>query len=141
MLKKSYHSVAIRKPEWQVHKSFTLAASNIRDDALQSLCYCLFAPYIYIWALFFAHIPFVVNRTFNATLTKRLQQYHKTYVIGFLSKKKLKTQKITVLSQGGQPFACHTPCNMLQHVTLDEARLCLMEFYYLTIRKHKKVST
>jgi len=30
----------------------------------------------YIWMLFFAHIPFVVNRTFNATPTrpKRLQQ-------------------------------------------------------------------
>ena len=28
-----------------------------------------------IWVLFFAHIPFVVNRTFNATLTERLQQH------------------------------------------------------------------
>jgi len=27
----------------------------------------------YIWVLFFAHIPFVVNRTFNATPTERLQ--------------------------------------------------------------------
>jgi len=30
----------------------------------------------YNWVLFFAHIPFVVNRTFNATSTERLQQYH-----------------------------------------------------------------
>jgi len=29
----------------------------------------------YVWVLFFAHIPFVVNRTFNATPTERLQQY------------------------------------------------------------------
>jgi len=29
---------------------------------------------IYIWVLFFANIPFVVNRTFNATPTERLQQ-------------------------------------------------------------------
>jgi len=29
---------------------------------------------IYIWVLFFAHIPFVVNRTLNATPTERLQQ-------------------------------------------------------------------
>jgi len=29
----------------------------------------------YIWVLFFMHIPFVVNRTFNTTLTERLQQY------------------------------------------------------------------
>jgi len=28
----------------------------------------------YITLLFFAHIPFVVNRTFNATSTERLQQ-------------------------------------------------------------------
>jgi len=27
-----------------------------------------------LWVLFFAHIPFVVNRTFNATSTDRLQQ-------------------------------------------------------------------
>jgi len=29
----------------------------------------------YIWVVFFAHIPFVVNRTFNATPTERLQQH------------------------------------------------------------------
>jgi len=29
----------------------------------------------YIWVLFFAHIPFVVNHTFSATLAERLQQY------------------------------------------------------------------
>jgi len=28
----------------------------------------------YIWVLFFAHIPFVVNRTFNATPMETLQQ-------------------------------------------------------------------
>jgi len=28
----------------------------------------------YIWVLFFAHIPFVVKRTFNATPTEKLQQ-------------------------------------------------------------------
>jgi len=33
----------------------------------------------YIWVLFFAHIPFVVNRTFNATLTERLQQFHEMW--------------------------------------------------------------
>jgi len=31
----------------------------------------------YIWVLCFAHIPFVVNRTFNAMPTERLQQYNK----------------------------------------------------------------
>jgi len=29
----------------------------------------------YIWMLFFVYIPFVVNRTFNATPTKWLQHY------------------------------------------------------------------
>jgi len=32
-------------------------------------------PRRYIWVLFFAHIPFVVNRTLNATPTERLQQW------------------------------------------------------------------
>jgi len=30
----------------------------------------------YAWVLFIAHVPFVGNRTFNATLTERLQQKH-----------------------------------------------------------------
>jgi len=31
----------------------------------------------YIWVLFFTHIPFAVNRTFNVTLTERLQHLEK----------------------------------------------------------------
>jgi len=38
----------------------TVAASNNRDQALQSLYYCLFAPHICM-VLFFTHISFVVN--------------------------------------------------------------------------------
>jgi len=34
----------------------------------------LLARATYMWVLCFAHIPFVVNRTFNATPTERLQQ-------------------------------------------------------------------
>jgi len=30
----------------------------------------------YIWVLFFAHIPFVVNSTLNTTPIERLQQYN-----------------------------------------------------------------
>jgi len=33
------------------------------------------APDICIWVLFFMHIPFVVNHTFKATPTERLQHY------------------------------------------------------------------
>jgi len=29
----------------------------------------------HLYVLFFAHIPFVVNHTFNATLTETLKQY------------------------------------------------------------------
>ena len=46
-----------------------------RDYTPRSLYYCLFAPHI--WVLFFAHIPFVVNHTFNATPTESLQQHQR----------------------------------------------------------------
>jgi len=39
---------------------------ELNDDELDDF-YC-------IWVLFFAHIPFVVNHTFNATPAERLQQ-------------------------------------------------------------------
>ena len=37
----------------------------------------------YKWVLFFAHIPFVVNRTFNATSTERLQQSNNNILVYF----------------------------------------------------------
>ena len=64
----------------------TVAASNNRVHMPRSLDYCLFAPHIYIYIyiytlLFFAHIPFVVNYTFNITPPERLQQhYHKIII-------------------------------------------------------------
>jgi len=54
----------------------TVAASNNRDRPTRSLYYCLFVPHILLWVLFFAHIPFVVNRTFNATPAQRLQHHY-----------------------------------------------------------------
>jgi len=54
----------------------TVAASNNRGHMPWSLYYCLFAPHICM-ALFFTHIPFVVNHTINATPPERLQHcYH-----------------------------------------------------------------
>ena len=50
----------------------TVAASNNRIHMPWSLYYCLFAPHICM-VLFFAHIPFVVNHTINATPPERLQ--------------------------------------------------------------------
>jgi len=34
----------------------------------------------YIWMIFFAYIPFVVNLTFSATPTERLQQRQSYYL-------------------------------------------------------------
>jgi len=59
-------------PSGKCAKLRTVAASNNRDHAPQSLYYCLFAPHNVV--LFLAHIPFVVNHTFNATTEERLQQ-------------------------------------------------------------------
>jgi len=59
-------------PSGMCTKLHTVAASNNRDHAPQSLL--LLVRAIYIWVLFFAHIRFVVNRAFSATSTERLQQ-------------------------------------------------------------------
>jgi len=45
-----------------------------RASTPRSLYYCLFAPHICM-ALFFTHIPFVVNHTITATPPERLQQH------------------------------------------------------------------
>jgi len=54
-------------------KPHTVAASNDRDHLTRSLL-LLLVHVTYICVLLFAHIPFVVNRTFNTTSTERLQQ-------------------------------------------------------------------
>ena len=45
-----------------------------RASTPRSLFYCLYAPHICM-VLFFTHIPFVVNHTFNGTPPERLQHY------------------------------------------------------------------
>jgi len=50
----------------------TVAAINNIAHMPWSLYYCLFAPHL-CNVLFFRHIPFVVNHTFNATPPERLQ--------------------------------------------------------------------
>ena len=50
----------------------TVAASNNRDHSRNLSYYCLLAAYI--MALFFTHIPLVVNHTIIATPPERLQQ-------------------------------------------------------------------
>jgi len=57
-----------------------VAASNNRVHMPWSLNYCLFAPHICM-VLFFRHIPFVVNHTFNATPPERLQQHPLLFIM------------------------------------------------------------
>jgi len=52
----------------------TVAASNYRDNASQSLL-LLLARATYIMVLFCTHIPFMANHTINATPLERLQQH------------------------------------------------------------------
>jgi len=68
-------------PSGKCAKLHTLAAGNNRDHPTRSLYNCLFAPQI-TWVLFFAPIPFVVNGTFNATPTEKLQHYQSFAWIG-----------------------------------------------------------
>jgi len=62
-------------------KFHTEAASNNRDHMSWSLYSCLFVPH---WVLFFVHILFVVNRTFHATPTERLQHLECTRTWNFM---------------------------------------------------------
>ena len=54
-------------------KSFTLWQQTTIEFTRRNHSYCLIAPHICM-VLFFAHIPFVVNRAFNATPAEWLQQ-------------------------------------------------------------------
>ena len=72
----------IGKTERQVRKSFALWQQVTMEITRwkPSIIACLRARVTYIWeCVFFAYIPFVVNRTFNATLSEKLQQTLWTY--------------------------------------------------------------
>jgi len=61
-------------PSSMCTKLRTVAASNNGVHMPWSLHYCLFTPHICM-VLFFMHMPFVVNHTFNTTSPERLQQH------------------------------------------------------------------
>ena len=64
----------IRKPERQVRKaSHCGSKQQQRWHAMITLLLLVHA--MYIWVLFFAHIPFMMSRTFNTMPTERLQQH------------------------------------------------------------------
>jgi len=75
--KDDWPTVAIRIPEWQVHKVSHCGSKQQQKspDEITLQYYCLFMPYIYICVLFIVHITFMVNRTFNTTSTYRLQHH------------------------------------------------------------------
>jgi len=50
-------------PSGKCAKLHTVVASNNGDHLTRSLYYCLLAPHMSIWVLFFTHIPFVVVAT------------------------------------------------------------------------------
>jgi len=71
-------------PRTLLLRSIVDIVSITRDYTPRSLYYCLFAPHICM-VLFFTHIPFVVNHTFDSTPRERFQQYY-CAVSFFLSK-------------------------------------------------------
>jgi len=59
-------------PSGMCAKLHTVATSNNRHHAPRSLYYCfLLVRATFIWRLFFAPIPLVVNHTFNVTPQRR----------------------------------------------------------------------
>jgi len=58
-------------------KAQVASAQNftLQQQATIEITQLLLVRTTYIRVLFFAHIPFVVNRTFSTKPTKRLQQY------------------------------------------------------------------
>jgi len=71
LLHSTFGTVVIGKARAASALSFTLWHQATIEIMRRNLSYyCLFAPRIYM--LFFAHIPFVLNHTFNTTLLERL---------------------------------------------------------------------
>jgi len=57
-------------------KLHTCSKQQLRSHVM--LILYLLVQATYVWVLLFTHIPFVVNRTFNATLTKRWKHFQLT---------------------------------------------------------------
>jgi len=82
-------AVVIGKPEQQVLKA-SHCGSKQQKSRHGMITLLLLVCATYIWVLFFAHILFLVNRTFNATATERLQhcRCQKCYAILVHEKRK-----------------------------------------------------
>ena len=68
-----HHFVVIGKAKQQVHKA---SHCGNKQQWRSHVVLILFLLVRATWVLFFMHIPFVVNRTFNTVLTERLQHLH-----------------------------------------------------------------
>jgi len=67
-------TVAIGKPERQLRKT-SHCGSKQKQRSHAVLTLLLLVRATCIWVLFFAHIPFLMNRTFDATPTERLSHH------------------------------------------------------------------
>jgi len=70
---RSHPEVTIGNPERHVRKA-SHCGSKQQQTSPDEITLLLLVRATYIWVLFFAHIPFVVNRAFNAAPPERLQQ-------------------------------------------------------------------
>jgi len=68
-------TVAIGKAKAACAQSFALWQQGTTEIMRRNHSIIACSRHIYL-VLFFAHIPFVLNHTFNATPTERLQYYH-----------------------------------------------------------------
>jgi len=69
-------NVAIGNPERHVRKaSHCGSKQQLNSHAMITLLLLVRATYTVCMVLFFTHIPFVVNHTFNATPPERLQHH------------------------------------------------------------------
>ena len=64
-----------RKAQVASVQSFTQCQQATTEITLCDYSVIVCSRHMYIWVLFFAHIPFVVNHIFNATSAERLQQH------------------------------------------------------------------
>jgi len=90
----------------------TVAASNNRDHPTRSLHrdHSIIACWRHIHVfLFFAHIPFVMNHTINATPPERLQQHQtQTRFCHFFAVSVSRWGRVLRLQVGKVAFACYS---------------------------------
>jgi len=72
------HFIVIGKPRRQVCKASHCGSKQQWRSHVVFILFLLVCD-TYIWVLFFTYVPFVANRTFNTTLTERLQHLQQSW--------------------------------------------------------------